>query len=211
MPSPVPGIDSELWAARQIIDTLNTDNGPVRVVLAGPSRNQAPSWPAGSVGTPRPSPGLRHAPPPPHHASCITPTPGDTPPPIHRQKQGRIALTFKASSTPQHTGADPLPPYRETPAGQGDLGGLSAGASGSPEVQQVATDVNTRHDLPPAVWPDPDFSGLFRIKAGYLIAARVEDQLVLPTDQHDPLVAQLAQVVCADLRADSLPTAPTDP
>ena len=56
-----------------------------------------------------------------------------------------------------------------------------------------------------AVWPDPGFSALFRIKAGYLIAARAEDQLVLPSDRHDPLAAQLAQMVYADLRADGLP------
>lgn len=55
----------------------------------------------------------------------------------------------------------------------------------------------------------PDFSGLFRIKAGYLIAARAEDQLTLPTDQHDPLAAALAQIVYADLRADGLTTGPT--
>jgi hypothetical protein len=62
-----------------------------------------------------------------------------------------------------------------------------------------------QEDLVTAVWPGPDFSGLFRIKAGYLIAARAEDQLVLPTDRRDPLAAQLAQMVYADLRADGLP------
>jgi hypothetical protein len=61
-----------------------------------------------------------------------------------------------------------------------------------------------QEDLVSAVWPAPD-SALFRIKAGYLIAARAEDQLVLPTDRHDPLAAQLAQMVYADLRADGLP------
>jgi hypothetical protein len=67
-----------------------------------------------------------------------------------------------------------------------------------------------QEDLVAAVWPAPDFSGLFRIKAGYLIAARVEDQLVLPSDRRDPLAAALAQMVYADLRADDLPTGPTD-
>jgi hypothetical protein len=62
-----------------------------------------------------------------------------------------------------------------------------------------------QEDLVTAVWPAPDFSGLFRIKAGYLIAARAEDQLALPTDRHDPLAAQLAQMVYADLREDGLP------
>jgi hypothetical protein len=62
-----------------------------------------------------------------------------------------------------------------------------------------------QEDLVTSVWPAPDFSALFRIKAGYLIAARAEDQLVAPTDQHDPLAAQLAQMVYADLRADGLP------
>jgi hypothetical protein len=62
-----------------------------------------------------------------------------------------------------------------------------------------------QEDLVTAVWPDPGFSALFRIKAGYLIAARAEDQLALPSDRHDPLAAQLAQMVYADLRADGLP------
>jgi hypothetical protein len=71
---------------------------------------------------------------------------------------------------------------------------------------QYRTDpTEDQEDLVTAVWPAPDFSGLFRIKAGYLIAARAEDHQVLPTDQHDPLAAQLAQMVYADLRADGLP------
>jgi hypothetical protein len=55
------------------------------------------------------------------------------------------------------------------------------------------------------VWPDPEFSEVFRIKAGYLLAARVEDQLPLPQHRDDPLAAQLAQMVYADLRHDGLP------
>jgi hypothetical protein len=62
-----------------------------------------------------------------------------------------------------------------------------------------------QEDLVTAVWPAPDFSGLFRIKAGYLIAARAEDRLGLPTDRHDPLAVQLTQMVYQDLRADGLP------
>ncbi|MDT5053440.1 MAG: hypothetical protein QOF66_1806 [Mycobacterium sp.] len=71
---------------------------------------------------------------------------------------------------------------------------------------QYRTDpTEDQEDLVTAVWPAPDFSGLFRIKAGYLIAARAEDHQVLPTDRHDLLAAQLAQMVYADLRADGLP------
>jgi hypothetical protein len=71
---------------------------------------------------------------------------------------------------------------------------------------QYRTDpTEDQEDLVRAVWPEPDFSGLFRIKAGYLIAARAEDQLTLPTDRHDPLAARLAQMVYADLREDGLP------
>jgi hypothetical protein len=71
---------------------------------------------------------------------------------------------------------------------------------------QYRTDpTEDQEDLVTAVWPAPDFSGLFRIKAGYLIAARAEDHQVLPTDRHDPLAAQLARMVYADLRADGLP------
>ena len=64
---------------------------------------------------------------------------------------------------------------------------------------------NLEDKLAAQVWPAPEFSALFRIKAGYLIAARAEDQLVLPTGPLDPLAAQLAQMVYADLRADGLP------
>lgn len=62
-----------------------------------------------------------------------------------------------------------------------------------------------QEDLVAALWPTPDFSALFRIKAEYLIAARAEDLLPLPADRHDPLAAQLAQMVYDDLRADGLP------
>lgn len=60
-------------------------------------------------------------------------------------------------------------------------------------------------DLAARVWPDPGFSEVFRIKAGYLLAARAEDQLPLPTDPGDPLAEQLTQLVYSDLRHDGLP------
>lgn len=55
------------------------------------------------------------------------------------------------------------------------------------------------------LWPAPDFSGPFRIKAGYLISARAEDGLPLPARREDPLTAELAQMIYRDLRADGLP------
>lgn len=64
-------------------------------------------------------------------------------------------------------------------------------------------------ELVVAVWPSPDFSALFRIKAGYLLAARAEDHQPVPIDRHDPLADQLAQLVFADLRTDGLPVEPT--
>lgn len=60
-------------------------------------------------------------------------------------------------------------------------------------------------DLVARVWPDPQFSAVFRIKAGYLLAARDEEQLPLPEDPDDPLAAELAQMVYSDLRHDGLP------
>jgi hypothetical protein len=55
------------------------------------------------------------------------------------------------------------------------------------------------------LWPAPDFSGPFRIKAGYLLAARAEDGLTPPAHPEDPLTAELAQMIHHDLRADGLP------
>jgi len=43
--------------------------------------------------------------------------------------------------------------------------------------------------LAAAIWPDPNYSAVFRIKAGYLLAARAEDQLPLPGRPGDPLGA----------------------
>lgn len=60
-------------------------------------------------------------------------------------------------------------------------------------------------DLAAAIWPAPDFSAVFRIKAGYLLAARAEDQLPLPSHRDDPLAATLAPLIYADLRHDGLP------
>lgn len=56
-----------------------------------------------------------------------------------------------------------------------------------------------------ALWPAPQFSALFRIKAGYLLAARAEDQLALPRQASDPLALELAEMVYQDLRDDGLP------
>ena len=55
------------------------------------------------------------------------------------------------------------------------------------------------------LWPAPDFSGPFRIKAGYLTAARVEDGLPLPDRREDQLTAELAEMIYCDLRTDGLP------
>jgi hypothetical protein len=55
------------------------------------------------------------------------------------------------------------------------------------------------------LWPAPDYSGPFRIKAGYLISARSEDGQPLPAHPEDPLTAELAQMIYRDLRVDGLP------
>jgi hypothetical protein len=55
------------------------------------------------------------------------------------------------------------------------------------------------------LWPAPDFSGPFRIKAGYLLAARAEDDLTPPAHHEDPLTVELAQMIYSDLRTDGLP------
>ena len=60
-------------------------------------------------------------------------------------------------------------------------------------------------DLVAQIWPDPDFSAVFRIKAGYLLAARAEDHLGLPAHREDPLAEELAALVYSDLRHDGLP------
>lgn len=63
----------------------------------------------------------------------------------------------------------------------------------------------TLEDLAETVWPDPDFSVLFRIKAGYLLAARAEDGQPLPSQPGDHLATQLAALVYDDLESDGLP------
>ncbi|MDT5050050.1 MAG: hypothetical protein QOG75_5954 [Mycobacterium sp.] len=55
------------------------------------------------------------------------------------------------------------------------------------------------------VWPAPAFSVMFRIKAAYLLIARIEDQLPAPDGPHHPLAAQLAPMVYEDLRNDGYP------
>ena len=59
-------------------------------------------------------------------------------------------------------------------------------------------------DLVAQISPDPDFSAVFRIKAGYLLAARAEDHLGLPAHGEDPLAEELAALVYSDLRHDRL-------
>jgi hypothetical protein len=60
-------------------------------------------------------------------------------------------------------------------------------------------------DLVADLWPDPRHSAVFRIKAGYLLAARAEDDLPLPNGPTDPVTTQLAQMIYRDLRDDGLP------
>lgn len=55
------------------------------------------------------------------------------------------------------------------------------------------------------IWPNPAFSTLFRIKAGWLLAARIEDGLPIPASSEEPLARELAQMIYADLRRDGLP------
>lgn len=63
----------------------------------------------------------------------------------------------------------------------------------------------TLEDLAETLWPAPDFSIEFRIKAGYLLAARAQDGLPLPSQPDEDLTAQLARLVYADLKSDGLP------
>jgi hypothetical protein len=55
------------------------------------------------------------------------------------------------------------------------------------------------------IWPAPQFSAPWRIKAGWLMAARDEDGLPRPDHREDPLTAELAQMIRLDLRCDGLP------
>jgi hypothetical protein len=55
------------------------------------------------------------------------------------------------------------------------------------------------------IWPETDFSDYFRIKMGYLLIARQEDNLPLPDSPQHPLAAELAAMVYEDLKADGYP------
>lgn len=55
------------------------------------------------------------------------------------------------------------------------------------------------------VWPAPQFSVMFRIKAAYLLSARLEDQLPVPDGPQHPLASDLAPLVYEDLRLDGYP------
>lgn len=55
------------------------------------------------------------------------------------------------------------------------------------------------------IWPEPRFSMLFRIKAGYLLASREEDGLAIPTTSDSALAQELAAMIYQDLRSDGLP------
>jgi hypothetical protein len=55
------------------------------------------------------------------------------------------------------------------------------------------------------VWPAPRFSVMFRIKAAYLLSARLEDQLPVPDGPQHPLASDLAPLVYEDLRVDGYP------
>lgn len=63
----------------------------------------------------------------------------------------------------------------------------------------------TLEDLAATVWPAPDFSVVFQIKAGYLLAALAEDGQPLPSRPDEDLAAALAKLVYADLKSDGLP------
>lgn len=65
--------------------------------------------------------------------------------------------------------------------------------------------IETIEDLIAQMWPEPGYSDLFRIKAGYLLAARDEDGMPLPCDPQEPLAQQLAEMVYSDLRRDGWP------
>ena len=60
-------------------------------------------------------------------------------------------------------------------------------------------------DLVAQLWPSPAFSAVFRIKAGYLLAARAEDRLPPPQKPGDPLAVELTdagRALAAPLLAD---------
>lgn len=57
-------------------------------------------------------------------------------------------------------------------------------------------------ELVATVWPAPEFSAVFRVKAAYLLAARAEDGLDQPTYHGDPLAVRLTAMVNEDLERD---------
>ncbi|WP_167385624.1 ESX secretion-associated protein EspG [Mycobacterium nebraskense] len=60
------------------------------------------------------------------------------------------------------------------------------------------------HALAAAVWPDPGFSAAFRARAAYLLAARDDDTVAMPTGPGDPLADELAVLVYDDLGNDEI-------
>lgn len=64
---------------------------------------------------------------------------------------------------------------------------------------------NELYELIDRLWPAPEFSGPFRIKAGHLTSARAEDGLPPPAHPEDPLTTELAQMIYRHLRAHGLP------
>ncbi|MBU8820836.1 hypothetical protein KL864_33775 [Mycolicibacterium goodii] len=60
-------------------------------------------------------------------------------------------------------------------------------------------------ELAEMVWPAPRFSTMFRIKAAYLLIARIEDGLPVPDGPQHPLADELAPMVYDDLRDDGYP------
>lgn len=74
----------------------------------------------------------------------------------------------------------------------------------------ISSDLRSEPDetleaLAETVWPDPEFSVMFRIKAGYLLAALAEEDLPLPARPGDPRAMELAPLVYDDLRRDGHP------
>ncbi len=108
---------------------------------------------------------------------------------LQQELYSQIPETPEEEETPE----DPEP-LHEVPADQ-RWSSTQFAIDPSPELEALVE----------RVWPEPEFSVTFQIKAGYLLAARDEQRQVQPQDQDDPLAAQLAQLVYADLRRDGLP------
>jgi hypothetical protein len=72
-----------------------------------------------------------------------------------------------------------------------------------------STIADRRHGLQPQerfrrTHADKWLFDVFQVKAGYLLAARAEDGLPLPSGQEDPLIAELTETISADLRRAGL-------